>query len=123
MTDAFEPSRIVAHGPTTRPVKLTIGERVSFATEALHGMVRQAREGFIVMNGEHLNLLPPIGRWNDGNVKTLEDGEQQVMLYGHMLRQFQATTDIDDPFLAGPPITDDSAQHTIGIRSLRSHAT
>lgn len=62
-------------------------------------MVRQAREGFIAMSIEHLNMLPPVGRWSDGEVKSLEDGEQQVLLYGEMLDQFVASVEIDDPFL------------------------
>jgi hypothetical protein len=72
-------------------------------------MIRQAREGFIAMNVEHLNLLPPIGRWNDGEIRDLEDGEQQVLLYGDMLRQFQAQADIADPFALQTPSTTDAA--------------
>jgi hypothetical protein len=107
MSNGFERRRIVAHGPSTRVVQLTTGERVSFAPEALHDMVRQAREGFIAMSIEHLNMLPPVGRWSDGEVKSLEDGEQQVLLYGEMLDQFVVSVEIDDPFLpdddaAGP---------------------
>ncbi|GAA1602681.1 hypothetical protein GCM10009789_65820 [Kribbella sancticallisti] len=98
MTQDFERGHIVAHGPSTRVVQLTTGERVSFAPEALEGMVRQARESFIAMNIEHLNMLPPIGRWSDGEVKTLEDGEQQLLLYGEFLQQYVAKSEFDDPF-------------------------
>lgn len=100
MTD-FEKSRIVAHGPSTRPVQIDGGGLVSFAPEALHDIVRQARENFIAMNVEHLNMLPPIGRWSDGEVKTMDDGEQQVMLFGEVLDQFTASADLDDPFQSG----------------------
>lgn len=99
MSKDFEKRRVVAHGPSTRVIQLTTGERVSFAPEALHDIVRQAREGFIAMNIEHLNMLPPVGRWSDGEVKSLEDGEQQVLLYGEMLDQFVASVEIEDPFL------------------------
>lgn len=98
MSQGYEKRRIVAHGPSTRVVELTTGEKVSFAPEALHDIVRQAREGFIPMNIEHLNMLPPVGRWSDGEVKLLEDGEQQVLLYGEMLDQYVASVDIEDPF-------------------------
>lgn len=98
MSEPYEPARVVAHGPTTRTVQLTTGERVAFAPEALHDMVRQAREGFVAMNVEHLDLLPPIGRWSDGEVKTLEDGEQQLLLYGSMLQQFETRAEFEDPF-------------------------
>ena len=98
MSEGFEKHRIVAHGPSTRVVRLTTGERVRFAPEALHDIVRQAREGFIAMNVEHLNLFPPVGRWSDGEVTTLDDGELQVLLYGETLDQFTASTDIVDPF-------------------------
>lgn len=99
MSSGFEKRRIVAHGPSTRVVQLTTGERVSFAPEALHDIVRQAREGFIAMNIEHLNMLPPVGRWSDGEVKPQDDGEQQVLLYGDMLDQFVASSEFDDPFI------------------------
>lgn len=98
MRGSYEKSRIVAHGPSTRVVRLATGEQVSFSPEALHDIARQAREGFIAMNVEHLNLFPPMGRWSDGEVTTLEDGEQQVMLYGETLDHFTASTEIVDPF-------------------------
>lgn len=98
MSERFKKDRIVAHGPSTRVVRLTSGERVSFAPEALHDMVRQAREGFIAMNVEHLNMFPPMGRWSDGEVATLDDGEQQLLLCGETLDQFTASSEIVDPF-------------------------
>lgn len=119
MTTGYEKRRIVAHGPSTRVVQLTTGERVRFAPEALHDMVRQAREGFIAMNIEHLNMLPPVGRWSDGEVKSLEDGEQQVLLYGETLDQFVASAEIDDPFLpdfdGGP--TPDLVDVSLGVEA------
>jgi hypothetical protein len=106
MTDDFEESRIVAAGPTTRVVELTTGEHVSFASEALHDMARQARENFIPMNIEHFGMLPPIGRWSDAEVKTMDDGAEQLFMYGEYLDQYQASADIADPFQADEILDD-----------------
>ncbi len=54
-------------------------------------MVEQARTGFIAISLEHLNFLPPIGRWYDGELIDADDGETDVCLIGGPLRQFIAT--------------------------------
>jgi hypothetical protein len=124
MTSDFEQSRIVAHGPSTRVVELTTGQHVRFAPEALHDMARQARDGFIAMNIEHFGMIPPIGRWSDAEVKTLEDGEQQLFMYGEYIDQYQANADIQDPFL--PPEMSDNAptsiEATLGVETRNFNA-
>jgi hypothetical protein len=106
MTPQFEKRRMVARGPSTRSVELTTGEKVGFTPEALHDMVRQAREGFIAMHVEHLDMLPPVGRWSDGEVMLQEDGEQQVLLYGAVLDRYVASAPFGDPFRPSDAPTD-----------------
>jgi hypothetical protein len=63
------------------------------------------------MNLEHLSFLPPIGRWSDGEIKELDDGEQQVLLYGIPLPHYEATADLADPFI--PTLSSDMAAPTV----------
>ncbi|MFL6123728.1 hypothetical protein [Actinophytocola sp.] len=72
--------------------------------EALEGMLRQAREGFVVMNIEHLNVYPPFARWSDGEIRTLDDGEKQIYLFGEPIEQYVATADVPDPFGSAPDV-------------------
>lgn len=94
----FEQSRYVFQGGTTRPVVLTTGERVSFAPEALESILGQVRSKFIPMTFEHLSMLPPMGRINDGEIRTADDGHQELNLFGIPLDHYSANVDIDDPF-------------------------
>lgn len=95
-----ETADLRVHAGSTRVVTLRGrgGERVAFSREALEGMARQAREHFIPMTVEHLDFLPPIGRWRDGELVTAQDGETDLFLVGGPLRQLVPAGEDPDPF-------------------------
>lgn len=64
--------------------------------EALEDALAQARSGFIPITIEHLDYLPPIGRWSDGRLILCEDGETELELHGRRLAQLV-------PVAADPP--------------------
>ena len=74
---------------STRDITLSTGERYRFAPEALIDMLAQVRANSIPMVAEHLHILPPMGRWFDGEVVTADDGEQDLYLLGEPLRLFR----------------------------------
>lgn len=69
MSDGFEERRIVAHGSSTRAVQLTTGERASFAPEAVHDLVRQAR-----LYGEMLDQFIAYGKIDDPLLPDVDAG-------------------------------------------------
>jgi hypothetical protein len=54
---------------------------------------------------EHLSILPPMGRWVDGEIATADDGESELALFGELLTQFRAAGEVLDPFRAEMPDT------------------
>lgn len=96
---AVELSDLRVHAGSTRAVTLRGrgGERVSFAREALEGMAQQARDRFVPISIEHLDFLPPIGRWRDGELVSTPDGETDLYLVGGPLRQLVPVGPDPDP--------------------------
>jgi hypothetical protein len=88
---------VVTRAATIRLVQLTTGKMVRFAPEALEGIIAQVETQFIPMNIEHLSYLPPIGRWQSGELTTAEDGEQELTLRGRYLRRLQPAGKDPDP--------------------------
>ena len=93
MSVAFVPHILqINSGLSTRPTAVAGKDRrVSFALELLHDIVRQVRDGFIPMSTEHLDYLPPIGRWYDGEVVQAPDGEWELFLVGQQLLAERST--------------------------------
>ncbi len=76
----------VANVASTRLVTLRDGRKVRFARSALEGMLNQVRDGeFIPINAEHLGIYPPMGRWVDGEIVDLPDGESELRFFGKAL--------------------------------------
>jgi hypothetical protein len=99
MGDDWAESEIVIRAMSTRPVQIH-GEshRTAVAREALESMIVQARDGFIPMTREHLDFLPPIGRWHDGRLVEANDGATELELIGRPLRFYVPTCpDPTDP--------------------------
>jgi hypothetical protein len=62
-------------------------------------MIRQVRSGFVPLLLEHLEYLPPIGRWTDGYLADTDDGEAELVLLGGQLRHLvQGDANAADPF-------------------------
>jgi hypothetical protein len=76
---------VVVKAGSTRPVTLSTGEVVRFAPEALADIADQIATKFIPMNVEHLGMLPPVGRWHEGEIVTAEDGAEELLLRGRLL--------------------------------------
>lgn len=73
----------IARGMTTRPVQIAGDEfMTAFSREALEGMARQVRDGYVAMPPEHLSYLGPVGRWVDAEVIELDDGHSELVMYG-----------------------------------------
>jgi hypothetical protein len=94
MTDGFT---FEVTGFSTRTVRLTTGERVAFAPEALTDALRQVRERPVPVIREHLTFLPPLGILTDGEIRDLPDGEQQVVFLGESVKQTMVEN-LSDPF-------------------------
>ncbi len=87
----------VARALSTRPVQIP-GERhiTRVSRQAMESALAQARTGFIPIMVEHLDYLPPIGRWCDGRLVDCDDGETELELHGRRLAQLA-------PVAADPP--------------------
>lgn len=77
---------IVVRGLSTRPREvLGAGYKESFAREALVGAAEQVASGYVRMDVEHLSFLPPLARWHRADVEDDDEGESQLVMYGHYL--------------------------------------
>lgn len=77
---------VVVRGPSTRPREVRgAGYRECFTREALVNAVEQVASGYVKMNVEHLDFLPPIGHWHRAEVEDDEQGESELVMYGHYL--------------------------------------
>lgn len=86
---------------------------------ALEGALQQARSGFISMNYEHLDYLPPLGRWYDGRLVDCDDGETELELYGRALPQYVPIgPDPPNPLeVSGPlPLANPISVHDLQLR-------
>lgn len=86
--DAWAETGWVARAMSTRPVQIPGDDHITVVTrDALDGMLSQVREGFIPITIEHLDYVPPIGRWHDGRLVDADDGETELELHGRRLTQ------------------------------------
>lgn len=95
-SEGISATDIVARAATTRPFRIP-GETwtTRLTREALEGIIDQVTKGFVPMNVEHLDYLPPVGRWHGGTLIGCEDGETELQLRGRMLPQYLPSG--DDP--------------------------
>ena len=71
---------------STRPVRIAGTDHLtSFSREALEGVVRQVRDGFVAVTVEHLDFLPPVGKWTDARVVSAADGAYELVMVGRRL--------------------------------------
>lgn len=77
---------IVVRGPSTRPKTVVGANYIEVITrEALVGAIEQVASGYVKMNVEHIDFLPPIGHWHRAELVDEEDGESHLLMYGHYL--------------------------------------
>jgi hypothetical protein len=96
MNEEWEPADYVVRALSTRPVRISGEQHLTrFTRGALEDIVQQVRRGFLPMTVEHLDYIPPIARWFDGEVREAEDGEWELMLHGRELSRYQPEG--DDP--------------------------
>lgn len=66
-------------------------------------MLEQVREHPIPVIEEHISFLPPIGYFTNGEIRGLDDGEQQIVFFGQHVDQFLVAVD-EDPFERMPTV-------------------
>jgi hypothetical protein len=117
MSDEWVPSDYVARAMSTRQVRVAGTDHITQVTrEALEGAAAQVSEGaFLPMTIEHLDYIPPIGRWHSAEVVEAPDGEFELELRGSSLRQLVPAGDDPTDILLQtellpeadhPPVTD-----------------
>lgn len=99
MTMRWEESGFRARALSTRPVQIADeNQQTRFTRGALEDMARQVSEKFVAVTIEHLDYLPPIGRWYEASVVEASDGEFELEMNGRALRQLIPTgNDPADP--------------------------
>lgn len=76
----------MAYGLSTRPVEVRgAGYAEAFTKEALLGVIKQVRAGYVRLNDEHLSCFPPRGHWHRAEIEDDEDGHSRLIMYGHYL--------------------------------------
>lgn len=104
----WEESAFRARAVSTRAVRIA-GENheTRFTREALEGMARQVRHRFVAITIEHLDYVPPMGRWHEAEVVQADDGEFELEMYGRPLRQLiPVSGDPPDPLDSIPRLPD-----------------
>jgi hypothetical protein len=96
----WEDDDVVVKAASTRPMRPTSGEgpMVVFAREALESVARQVETGFVGMSVEHLEILPPVGRWYAAELVTADDGADELILRGRLLQRVRPSGADPDPW-------------------------
>ena len=96
VNDEREPAEFVARAMSTRPVKIRGTNHLTrFTLEALEDMADQVANTFLPFTIEHLDFLPPAGRWYSATVVPVDDGEHELEMRGRELPHFVPAS--DDP--------------------------
>jgi hypothetical protein len=96
---AWREAEVVAKAGSTRPVTMVSGELVVFTKAALEGIAEQVRTRFVVMQIEHLAVLPPVGRWHDADIVTADDGADELVLRGRLFTPLRPVGADPDPWV------------------------
>ena len=94
MTMSIDPDEgLRAFVASTRPVQLLGDDFLTQLTRsALENMVEQLGQKDIWCYVEHLDFLPPLGRWREAEIREADDGEAELYFIGRRLPQYVAET-------------------------------